>query len=184
MKSFNKRIDDLGAHLSPIEIVLRWLQENLKVGSLNEHVVALTAMPKTAWPLFRLPKEAERAAKASMPDMPQDEINARVRQYVRDTVFLWRLHREVNDRIDYVLRRALPLSAVFSSTLRIPSHNHANLSGARDAWRCLPYPLDAETAAAVAAALEHRVESWNCLHGEGVILHWVLDDPDIDEDIH
>ena len=179
MSSLNKRLDRLGDHLSPTDIVLRWLKENLKPGSMNELVETLAAKPHSAWPLFRLPSEAERAAKSLMSVMPQDEINASVRQYVRDTVFLWRLHLEINYRIDYVLRRALPLSVVFLSRLRIPSHNNANLSGTRDAWRCLPYPLDAETAAAVAAALEHRVESWNCLQGEGVILHWVFDDPDI-----
>ena len=183
MKSFNKRLDKLSDRLPSTEIVLRWLKENLKFGSMNELGEALAAKPDSAWPLFRLPKEAEQAAQASMPDMPQDKINARVREYVRDVVFLWRLHLEVNGRIDDQLRPAAGLIVYFLSKLRSRSRERASLSNALAACRDLPYPLDAETAAAVAAALEHRVESWNCLHGEGVILHWVLDDPDIDEDI-
>ena len=183
MKSLNKRLDNLDDHLSPTEIVLRWLQENLKFGSMNEHVVALTAMPKSAWPLPRLTDEAERAATASMPDMPQDKIDARVREYVRDVVLLWRLHLEVNVRIDYELRPASALIAFLLSKLRSRSGKHASQSDARDACRDLPYPLDAEIAAAVEAALEHRVVSWNCLRDAETIEDWVLDDPDADEDM-
>ena len=57
----------------------------------------------------------------------------------------------------------------------------AGLSDARGACRDLPYPLDAETAAAVEAALEHRVVSWNCLRDAETIEDWVLDDPTADE---
>ena len=181
MKSLNKRLDNLDDHLSPTEIVLRWLQENLKFGSMNEHVVALTAMPKSAWPLPRLTDEAERAATASMPDMPQDKIDARVREYVRDVVFLWHLHLEVNCRISDQLRSAAGSIAFLLSELRSRSRERASLSDARGGFRDLPYPLDTETAAAVEAALEHRVVSWNCLRDAETIEDWVLDDPTNDE---
>ena len=150
---------------------------------MNELSEALAAKPDSAWPLFRLPKEAERAAKASMPDMPKDKIDARVREYVRDVVFLWRLHLEVNGRIDDQLRPAAGLIVYFLSKLRSRSRERASLSYARDACRDLPYPLDAETAAAVEAALEHRVVSWNCLRDAETIEDWVFDDPDADEDM-
>ena len=181
LKSFDKRIDKLGDHLSPTEIVLRWLQETLKFGSMNDLGEALATKPDSAWPLFRLPKEAERAAKASMPDMPKDKIDARVREYVRDVVSLWRLHLEVNGRIDEQFRPAAGLIVYFLSKLRSRSRERASLSDARDACRDLPYPLDAETAAAVEAALEHRVVSWNCLRDAETIEDWVLDDPTADE---
>ena len=181
MKSFNKRIDDLGDHLSPTDIVLRWLQESLRSPSMHEHVVALTAMPKSAWPLPGLTGEAERAATASMPGMPQDKIDARVREYFHDVVFLWHLHLEVNCRISDQLRSAAGPIAFLLSELGSKLRERAGLSDARDACRDLPYPLDAETAAAVEAALEHRVVSWNCLRDAETIEDWVLDDPTADE---
>ena len=181
MKSFNKRIDDLGDHLSPTDIVLRWLQESLRSPSMHEHVVALTAMPKSAWPLPRLTGEAERAATASMPGMPQDKIDARVREYFHDVVFLWHLHLEVNCRIDEQFRPAAGLIVYFLSELGSQLRERAGLSDARGACRDLPYPLNAETAAAVEAALEHRVVSWNCLRDAETIEDWVLDDPTADE---
>ena len=181
MKSFNKRIDDLGDHLSPTDIVLRWLQENLRSTSMDELVAELSTKPYSAWPLFRLPKEAEQAAQASMPDMPQDKINARVREYVRDVVFLWRLHYRVNARIDDELRSADALILLFSSKRRSQSRERARLSGALDACRDVAYPLDAETAAAVEAAIKHRAVSWNDLRDDRIIKDWVLDDPETDE---
>ena len=181
MKSLNKRLDNLGDHLSPTEIVLRWLQETLKFGSMNELGEALAAKPDSAWPLFRLTDEAERAATASMPDMPQDKIDARVWEYVRDVVLLWHLHLEVNGRISDQLRSAAGPIAFLLSELGSQLRERAGLSDARDACRDLPYPLDAETAAAVEAALEHRVVSWNCLRDAETIEDWVLDDPTADE---
>ena len=183
MKSFDKRLDKLGDHLSPTEIVLRWLQESLRSPSMHEHVVALTAMPKSAWPLPRLTGEAKRAATASMPGMPQDKIDARVREYVRDVVSLWRLHLEVNARIDDQLHPAAGSTAFLLSKLGSQLRERAGLSDARDACRDLPYPLDAETAAAVEAALEHRVVSWNCLRDAETIKDCVLHDTDTDEDM-
>ncbi len=183
MKSFDKRIDKLGDRLSPTEIVLRWLQENLKFGSMNDLVEALAAKANGAWPLHRLSSEAERAAAASMPDMPQEEIDASVRDYVRDVIFLWRLHMEVNGRIDDQLRPASGLIVFFLSKVGSRSRERASLSNARDACRHLAYPLDAATAAAVEAALEHRVVSWNCLRDAETIEDWIVDDPAADEDV-
>ena len=172
MKSFNKRIDKLGDHLSPTDIVLRWLQESLRSPSMHEHVVALTAMPKSAWPLPRLTGEAERAATASMPGMPQDKIDARVREYFHDVVFLWHLHLEVNGRIDEQFRSAAGLIVYFLSKLRSRSRERASLSDARGGFRDLPYPLDAETAAAVEAALANQVQSWASLGDASTIVDW------------
>ena len=65
--------------------------------------------------------------------------------------------------------------------MRPRSREHSRLSDARGACRDLPYPLDTETAAAVEAALEHRIVSWNCLRDAETIEDWVLDDPTADE---
>ena len=71
--------------------------------------------------------------------------------------------------------------AYFLSAVRPRSREHSRLSDGRGACRDLPYPLDTETAAAVEAALEHRVVSWNCLRDAETIEDWVLDDPTADE---
>ncbi|MCY4108155.1 MAG: hypothetical protein OXG11_03900, partial [Chloroflexi bacterium] len=183
MKSFNRRVEHLGDHLYPTEIVLRWLQESLKFDSMNDLVEALAAEPDGAWPLHRLTDEAERAAKASTPDMPQNKIDAKVRDYVRDAVFLWCLHMGVNGRIDDQVRQASGLNVFFISKVRARSRGHSRLSNVLEACRDLAYPLDAETAAAVAAALEYRVVSWNYLRESETIEDWIFDDPATDEKI-
>ena len=142
MKSFHKRLDNIDDHLSPTDIVLRWLQEDLKPPSAHEQLAALTAMPKSAWPLYRLTDEAERVATASMRDTPRNKIDVRVREYVRDVVLLWRLHLEVNVRIDYELRPASALIAFLLSKLRSRSGKHASQSDARDACRDRRRPQD------------------------------------------
>ncbi len=135
--------------------------------------------PSSAWPLHRLTQEAERAATASSKGLPRDTIDRKVREAVRDVVFFVHLHLKLSSRIHDELRVASPILALLVVDLNHRMREDARRSDAALAWMraCheLPYPLDAETAAAVEAALEHRVESWSLLREAETVEEWVLE---------
>ena len=179
MSSFKQRVEGLDDSLSPTEIVLRWLQEVAGFPSADDYVASIKDKPRSAWPLHRLTQEAERAATASSKGMSRDAIHGNVREAVRDVVFLFHLHLELNSRISNELRVASPRLALLVVDLRHRMREDARGSDAALAWMraCheLPYPLDLETAAAVEAALEHRVESWSLLREAETVEEWVLE---------
>ena len=178
MSSFKQRVDGLDDGLSPTEIVLRWLQDVSRVPSADDYVASVKDKPSSAWPLHRLTREAERAATASSKGMPRDTIYRTVREAVRDLVFFFHLHLKLNSRISDELRVASPILALLVVDLNHRMREDARESDAALAWMraCheLPYPLDLETAAAVEAAPEHRVESWNLLREAETVEEWVL----------
>ena len=178
MSSFKKRVEDLDDSLSPTEIVLRWLQEVAGFPSADDYVASIKDRPSSAWPLHRLTQEAERAATASSKGLPRDTIDRKVREAVRDVVFFVHLHLKLSSRIYDELRVASPILALLVVDLNHRMREDARGSDAALAWMraCheLPYPLDLETAAAVEAALEHRVESWSLLREAETVEEWVL----------
>ena len=188
MSSLRRRLDSLGDYLAPIEIFLRWLREVARFPSLHDYLASLKGAPDSAWPLFRLPDEADRAATSATKGMPRRTAQNKVREDVRDVVFLWHLHSNVNARISDEVRSASPNIALLFADLVRRFREQQHRSGALDAWmracRDLPYPLDADTAATVEAALAHRVESWTLLREAETIEDWVLDEletADVDE---
>ena len=192
MKSFNKRIDDLGDHLSPTDIVLRELHEMARVSSTTEYLASLKDGPTSNWPLNRMTRQARRAVEKSMKGMPSDAIEERVREAVRDVLFLWDLYLQVNLRIHDDLRTALPMMIHLAADVRFRLLDESRRADAARAWlaasRDLPYPLDAQTAAAVEAAIAHQVESWSVLNDGDTIDEWVYQelgeqapDGDLDE---
>ena len=98
---------------------------------------------------------------------------------MRDVVFFVHLHLKLSSRIYDELRVASPILALLVVDLNHRMREDARGSDAALAWMraCheLPYPLDLETAAAVEAALEHRVESWNLLREAETVEEWVLE---------
>ena len=179
MSSFKRRVDGLDDCLSPTEIVLRWLQEVACFPSADDYVASIKDRPSSAWPLHRLTREAERAATASSKGLPRDTIYRNVREAVRDVVFFVHLHLKLSSRIYDELRVASPILALLIVDLNHRMREDARRSDAALAWMraCheLPYPLDAETAVAAKAALEHRVESWNLLREAETVEEWVLE---------
>ena len=177
MKSFNKRIDDLGAHLSPIEIVLRWLRARARMRSTSEYAASLK---DSGSPLKRMTRQARRAVEKSMKGMPSDAIERHVREAVRRVAFLWHLHLQANSRISDELRVVPTQAALLVSELHSRFLDDCRRSDAARAWlrtsRDFPYPLDAQTAAAVEAALPHQVESWSSFRDAGTIDEWMYED--------
>ena len=180
MSSPKKRLDDLDDYLSPTEIVLRWLQEVSRMGSWQEYAASLRDSTETETPLERLTGQARRAAVRSTEGMSQDTIDKTVREYVRDVVYLLNLYVRVNARISGEFRVTRPMIAALFTKLHSRWLVHDQRSDAAYAWvgacRDLPYPLDAETAATVGAAVVHQVESWVLLRETGTIEDWVLED--------
>ncbi len=173
MNSLNKRLENLDDDLSPTDIVLRELQRMARFRSTAEYLASLRDDPTSNWPLNRMTRQARRAVEKSMHGMPSDAIERHVREAVREVVFLWHLHCKLNDRIDAELRVLRPLVALLASNLGYRMLDHRRRSDAARAWlrasRDFPYPLDAQTAAAVDAAIAHQVQSWNYLRNAETI---------------
>ena len=186
LSSFKRRVDGLDDNLSPTDIVLRWLQEVACFPSADDYVASIKDRPSSAWPLHRLTQEAERAATASSKGLPRDTIDRKVREAVRDVVFFVHLHLKLSSRIYDELRVASPSLALLVVDLNHRMREDARGSDAALAWMraCheLPYPLDAETAVAVEAALEHRVESWSLVREAETVEEWVLEMLSADDD--
>ena len=189
MKSFNTRIDDLGDHLSPTDIVLRELREMARVSSPTEYLASLKDFER---PLNWMTRQARRAVQESPKGYSGDAIEERVREAVRDVLFLWYLYLQVNRRIHDDLRTALPMMIHLAADVRFRLLDESRRADAARAWlrasRDFPYPLDPETAGSVEAALAHQVESWIVLRDAETIDEWVdeelggEDDDEVSED--
>ena len=192
MSSHGKRLDGLDDCLSPTEIVLCQLREMARFRSMTEYLASLKDGPTPNWPLKRMTRQARRAVEKSMKGMPSDAIEERVREAVRDVLFLWYLYLQVNRRIHDDLRTAVPMMIHLAADVRFRLLDESRRADAARAWlrasRDFPYPLDPETAGSVEAALAHRVESWIVLRDAETIDEWVYEelgeqapDGDLDE---
>ena len=168
MSPLNRRLKDLDDHLSPTDIVLRQLREMARFRSMTEYLASLKDGPTSNWPLKRMIRQARRAVEKSMKGMPSDAIEERVREAVRDVLFLWYLYLKLNDRIEVGLRVAQPTIAwLYREYRHILLYRQLS-----DASRDFPYPVDPQTAAAVDAALANQVQSWASLGDASTIVDW------------
>ena len=174
MKSFNTRIDDLGDHLSPTDIVLRELREMARVSSTTEYLASLKDFER---PLNRMTRQARRAVQESPKGYSEDAIKRHVVEAERAVAFLWNLHLQVNRRIHDDLRTAVPMMIHLAADVRFRLLDESRRADATRAWlrasRDFPYPLDPETAGSVEAAIAHQVESWIVLRDAETIDEWV-----------
>ena len=168
MSPLNRRLKDLDDYLSPTDIVLRQLREMARLRSMTEYLASLKDGPTSDWPLKRMIRQAQRAVEKSMKGMPSDAIGERVREAVRDVLFLWHLYLKLNDRIKVGLRVAQPTIAwLYSEYRHILLYRQLS-----DASRDFPFPLDPQTAPAVDAALANQVQSWASLGDASTIVDW------------
>ena len=189
MSSHGKRLDGLDDCLSPTEIVLCQLREIARISSTLEYVENLK---KSDWPLKRMIRQARRAVTKAMKGMPSDAIDRHADEAERDVAFLWNLYLQVNRRIHDDLRTAFPMMIHLAADVRFRLLDESRRADAARALlaasRDFPYPLDAQTAAAVGAAIAHQVESWSVLNDGDTIDEWVYQelgeqapDGDLDE---
>lgn len=180
MRSRKKRVDDLGSNLTPTQVVLQHLAEILPLGSMRRYMASLKGRPDDAWPLYLLPKQAEDSVRKASKGKSWDVVNRRVREDVRDTVFLWYLHMNMNGRIAEELRSAQPMTGLLLLDVSHRLREDARRSSGADAWmracRDLPYPLDQETASAVEASLANWVVTWDFLQDAGIFEEWAFEE--------
>ena len=55
--------------------------------------------PETAFPMYMLPSKVEKAVQSMMKGEPRHEVSGAIRTAVRDTVFLFYLHQQVNTKL-------------------------------------------------------------------------------------
>ncbi len=131
----------------------------------------------TGLPRHRMTQMARNAAFKITKKQPDPTIKRFLRQYLRDVVFLWDIHFQMNYRICAEIARADATTPLLFSEYRSIVLDVLRRCDAEQTWvtACfdMPYPLDTETAAAVEAALPHYVESWINLHDLGTIDRWI-----------
>ena len=95
---------------------------------------------------------------------------------MRDVVFLFNLHRNVNEKVMDDLEkfrlRYMLLATQLEGLLKDRALNEDMMLAVSQISMELPYPLDPETADAVEAARKHHVITWEEL--EEHIQEWVL----------
>ena len=116
--------------------------------------------------------------KQTLEGQPREEINRAVRQAYRDVLFLFFLHQQVNGKFlsenRYYWTRWLLLSKELKSLLREQSLDRQIPWNRIRIEMQMPYPLEPEAAAAVAAQ-QHHAQTWEVLE-EGDDLHqWLIE---------
>ena len=194
MKSFNRRIDDLDDYLSPADIVLRELRNISRFRSHREYLAGLKDAPESDLPLIRMTRQARRSVEKSMRGEPtprdafdrpdKGAVDRRAKRAVRDVACLWNLYLNLNGRIYDELQAIRPLIILLAADMRSRLLGASRRFHLDRAWRRasrLPYPLDAQTAAAVETALENQVESLDDLRDAGTIDEWVHENLETEE---
>jgi len=96
MSQGKQRLDRVENSLTPKQAIILWMQEAHQFPSMGDYVKSLLDKPESAFPLWRLPEQVERAARDAMKGQPKPTIEMAVRRAVRDVVFLFHLHQHLN----------------------------------------------------------------------------------------
>jgi hypothetical protein len=177
LKSSTRRLGKLETSLTPKQAFLLWLQEAHQYRCLEDYINVLRQGPESAWPLARLPEQVAEATEKAMKGMPKEDVANAVREAVRDVIFLFHLHQGVN-RYFREEQRVLSLQLLLLATeldvlLRDRAISSSMMVALGQFSRELPYPLDPEVGAAVEAAVQRHVISWEQLEEGGYIEEWV-----------
>jgi hypothetical protein len=179
MTSSKRRLDKLQVSLNPKQAILLWMEESHRFDTMQQYVRSLKDGPESAWPLAILPEQVATAVEQAMKGRPRREVARIARQAIRDVLFLFHLHQQVNRKFmeedRHYWTRALLLSTELDALRR------GRLLRDEMTWSWfkigleLPYPLDPEAAAAVEAAKEQYVLTWELLEEGDEIIGWVQD---------
>lgn len=121
--------------------------------------------------------QVEQATREAMKSQSKEVIKAAVRRAVRDVFFLFHLHQQVNAKVMLEQRAWNLLVAVLAEMQnRILTENILRDvlcdMGIRVNME-MPYPLNADTAAAVEAAIKYNVTTWEQIEEDGTIVDWL-----------
>src|SRR5919106_2562845 len=179
MTSSKRRLDKLEVSLTPKQAILLWMEEAHQYDTMEQYVQSLKPGPESAWPLAILPDKVATAVEQAMKGRPKQEVHRVARKAVRDVLFLFHLHQQVNWRFIEEDRHYWARALLFSKELgALRRERYLRNQMTWNWFRVgleLPYPLDPETAAAVDAAKEHYVLTWALLEEGDEITEWVQD---------
>ena len=174
-----QRVAKLETGLTPKQAILLWFQEAHGFNTIFEYIHHLKSQPDSAAPIPRLADQVAEAVKQTLKGHPREEIDKAVRQAYKDVLFLFFLHQQVNRKLiseeRYFWTQGRFLIAELKSLLR------EQALGRRMRWNEIrvgietPYPLDSETAAAVEAAKQHYVMTWELLEKGDDLGQWLLE---------
>ncbi len=174
-----QRVAKLETGLTPKQAILLWFQEAHGFNTIFEYIHHLKGQPDSAAPIPRLTDQVAEAVKQTLKGHPREEIDKAVRQAYKDVLFLFFLHQQVNRKLiseeRYFWTQGRFLIAGLKSLLR------EQALGRRMRWNQIrvgietPYPLDSETAAAVEAAKQHYVMTWELLEEGDDLGQWLLE---------
>ena len=174
-----QRVAKLETGLTPKQAILLWFQEAHGFNTIFEYIHHLKSQPDSAAPIPRLTGQAAEAVKQTLKGHPREEVDKAVRQAYTDVLFLFFLHQQVNRKLiseeRYFWTQGRFLIAELKSLLR------EQALGRRMRWNEIragietPYPLDSETAAAVEAAKQHYVMTWELLEEGDDLGQWLLE---------
>jgi hypothetical protein len=83
MTSSKRRLDKLQVSLTPKQAILLWMEEAHQYDTMEQYARSLKGGPNSAWPLATLP----------------EQVAVGVQQAVRDVLFLFHLHQQVNRKL-------------------------------------------------------------------------------------
>ncbi|HZA24727.1 MAG TPA: hypothetical protein VFA32_19375 [Dehalococcoidia bacterium] len=179
MTSSKRRLDKLEVSLTPKQAILLWMEEAHQYDTMEQYVRSLKPGPESAWPLAILPEKVATSVEQAMKGQPKQEIARKARQAIRDVLFLFHLHQQVNRRFmeedRHFWTRALLLSTELDALRRERSLRDQMTWNWFRMGLELPYPLDPQTAAAVDVVKEHYVLTWDLLEESDDITRWVQD---------
>jgi hypothetical protein len=171
-----KRLGRIESCLTPKEAVMVWLKETNRFPNVMEYIKYLRDLPEALQPVTKISAQVESGTREAMKGQLQKTIDAAVRRAVRDVCFLIKLHHQVNA---YQMTEERVWSVVFAyleSSLRAITWQNSYLRLRSDMpamySRVVPYPLDSETAAAVKAAIQNDVTTWEGFDNGDILDEW------------
>ena len=174
-----KRLEKLETGLTPKQAILLWFQEAHGFNTIFEYIHHLKSQPDSAWAIPRLTAQVAGPIKQTLKGPPREDIKRAIGQAHRDVLFLFFLHQQINGKLAaewrYYWTRCLLLSKEFKYLLREQAIDRQMRWNQIRAEIEMPYPLDSETAAAVEAAQQRHVLTWEILEEGDEIGQWLTE---------
>ena len=146
---------------------------------MEEYVRYLKDQAASGAPIPRLANQVAQGVKQKLKGKSREEIGKAVYQAHKDVLFLFFLHQQVNGKLlsenRYFWTQGRLLIAELKSLMREQALDRRMRWNALRVALDMPYPLDAETAAAVEAAKHHYVMTWEMLEESDDLGEWVFE---------
>ena len=154
-----------------------WMAEAHQFETLEEYAYYMKTQPDNAWPLRRLGDQMTASVEQALKRRPKEEINRAMRKADLDVLFLFYLHQQANcrsaEKERYFASHSLMLGQELNALMREQVNNDLAQWNRMMVALNMPYPLDPDTAAAVDAAIQHHLITWEALEESDDVAGWV-----------